>query len=114
MSKRSLDVSELYSPCISEYLTHFVVLGTKGTSNSTTRSKRHRLATHSSRVQFIKIDVDESPEVSQEFGVEAMPTFVLVKRVKEVDRVVGAKIDELEKKVAKHREAFHYLSMILL
>ncbi|GMP80632.1 hypothetical protein CsSME_00035653 [Camellia sinensis var. sinensis] len=31
--------------------------------------------------------------------VEAMPTFVLLKQGKEVDRVVGAKKDELEKKV---------------
>jgi thioredoxin 1 len=35
--------------------------------------------------------------------VQAMPTFVLVKNGKEVDRVVGAKKDELEKKIEKHR-----------
>ncbi|KAJ8772113.1 hypothetical protein K2173_027290 [Erythroxylum novogranatense] len=50
-------------------------------------------------VQFTKIDVDKLPEVAQEFGVQAMPTFVLVKRGKEVDRVVGAKKDELEKRL---------------
>lgn len=32
-----------------------------------------------------------------------MPTFVLVKNGKEVDRVVGAKKDELEKKIEKHK-----------
>ncbi|CAN1322304.1 Thioredoxin H2 [Linum perenne] len=52
-------------------------------------------------VSFAKIDVDELPE----FGVQAMPTFVLLKKGKEVDRVVGAKQDELEKKVAKYRSA---------
>lgn len=41
--------------------------------------------------------------MSQEFGVQAMPTFVLLKNGKEVDRVVGAKKDELEKKVDKYR-----------
>ncbi|XP_050225582.1 thioredoxin H2-like [Mercurialis annua] len=54
-------------------------------------------------VSFAKIDVDELPSVSQEFGVQAMPTFVLVKRGKEVDRVVGAKKDELIKKIVKNR-----------
>jgi len=41
--------------------------------------------------------------VSQEFGVQAMPTFVLLKQGKEVDRVVGARKEELEKKIARHR-----------
>ncbi|XP_058185366.1 thioredoxin H2-like [Rhododendron vialii] len=54
-------------------------------------------------VEFIKIDVDELSNVAQEFGVQAMPTFVLLKQGKEVDRVVGAMKDELEKKVEKHR-----------
>lgn len=35
--------------------------------------------------------------------MQAMPTFVLLKNGKEVDRVVGAKKDELEKKVDKYR-----------
>ena len=35
--------------------------------------------------------------------MQAMPTFVLVKDGKEVDRVVGAKKDELEKKIEKHK-----------
>ncbi|KAK3038583.1 hypothetical protein RJ639_027246 [Escallonia herrerae] len=54
-------------------------------------------------VEFIKIDVDELPDVTREFRVEAMPTFLLIKRGKEVDRVVGAKKDELQKKIEKHR-----------
>ncbi|KAK8586873.1 hypothetical protein V6N13_085892 [Hibiscus sabdariffa] len=54
-------------------------------------------------VEFVKLDVDELPDVAQEFGVQAMPTFVLLKNGKEVDRVVGAQKNELEKKVDKHR-----------
>lgn len=34
-----------------------------------------------------------------------MPTFVLFKQGKEVERVVGSKKDELENKIIKHREA---------
>ncbi|KAG8366840.1 hypothetical protein BUALT_Bualt16G0009700 [Buddleja alternifolia] len=56
-------------------------------------------------VDFVKIDVDELSDVSREFGVQAMPTFVLLKQGKEVERVVGAKKDELEKKILKLREA---------
>lgn len=56
-------------------------------------------------VEFVKLDVDEVSDVAQEFGVQAMPTFLLLKQGKEVDRVVGAKPDELEKKILKHREA---------
>lgn len=56
-------------------------------------------------VDFAKIDVDELADVAREFGVQAMPTFVLLKQGKEVARVVGAKKDELEKKILSHREA---------
>ena len=61
------------------------------------------LADKFSDVEFAKIDVDELSDVAQEFSVQAMPTFVLVKKGKEVDRIVGAKKDELERKVEKDR-----------
>jgi thioredoxin 1 len=38
-------------------------------------------------------------EVARTWKVEAMPTFVLVKDGKEVSRVIGAKKDELERKI---------------
>ncbi|XP_041008385.1 thioredoxin H2-like [Juglans microcarpa x Juglans regia] len=62
----------------------------------------HAIASTYTDVDFAKIDVDELPDVAQEFNVQAMPTFVLVKKGKEVDRVVGAKKDELQKKIEKH------------
>ncbi|KAI9170095.1 hypothetical protein LWI28_022504 [Acer negundo] len=54
-------------------------------------------------VEFIKIDVDKFKEIAKQFGIEAMPTFILVKKGKEVDRLVGAKKDDLQKKIEKHR-----------
>ncbi|XP_043704145.1 thioredoxin-2-like [Telopea speciosissima] len=54
-------------------------------------------------VEFVKIDVDELKDVAKEFGVQAMPTFILMKQGKEVDKVVGADKDELQKKILKHR-----------
>ncbi|KAI3861629.1 hypothetical protein MKW98_000581 [Papaver atlanticum] len=53
-------------------------------------------------VLFLKVDVDELRTVSEEWNVEAMPTFVFLKDGKEVDRVVGAKKDELQNTIAKH------------
>ncbi|XP_018446242.2 thioredoxin H2, partial [Raphanus sativus] len=50
-------------------------------------------------VEFVKLDVDELPDVAKEFNVTGMPTFVLVKNGKEIERIVGARKDELEKKV---------------
>ncbi|MED6155614.1 hypothetical protein PIB30_006787 [Stylosanthes scabra] len=55
-------------------------------------------------VDFIKLDVDELMGVAQEFQVQAMPTFVLVKKGKIVDKVVGARKEELQKLIEKHRK----------
>ncbi|KAE8713523.1 Thioredoxin H2 [Hibiscus syriacus] len=54
-------------------------------------------------VEFLKIDVDTLPDVAGELKVDAMPTFVLVKKGKEVCRLVGARKTELQKLIEKHR-----------
>ena len=46
----------------------------------------------------------EKQVIAKEFGIEAMPTFILIKKGKEVDRLVGAKKDDLQKKIEKHRK----------
>ncbi|KVI06527.1 thioredoxin H-type 1-like [Cynara cardunculus var. scolymus] len=55
-------------------------------------------------VVFLKVDVDEVESVAQEYSVEAMPTFILFKSGKPVDKVVGAKKDELLSRIVKHSE----------
>ncbi|KAI7200875.1 hypothetical protein KC352_g19527, partial [Hortaea werneckii] len=42
------------------------------------------------------IDVDDVPEVAQELGVRAMPTFFLFKNGEKVSEVVGANPKALE------------------
>ncbi len=53
-------------------------------------------------VTFLKVDVDELKTVAEEWGVEAMPTFLFLKEGKLVDKVVGAKKEELQLTIAKH------------
>lgn len=40
--------------------------------------------------RFYKLDVDEVPDVAQELGVRAMPTFLIFKDGEKVGEVVGA------------------------
>ncbi|GAB2214122.1 hypothetical protein Droror1_Dr00018460 [Drosera rotundifolia] len=58
-------------------------------------------------VDFVKIDVDELMDVAREFGVQVMPTFLLMKNGREVDKVVGAKKKDLRCKIERHRVS-HY------
>ncbi|OIT06355.1 PREDICTED: thioredoxin H-type 2 [Nicotiana attenuata] len=53
-------------------------------------------------VTFLKVDVDELKSVATDWAVEAMPTFMFLKEGKIVDKVVGAKKDELQQTIAKH------------
>ncbi|XP_057443612.1 thioredoxin H2-like [Lotus japonicus] len=54
-------------------------------------------------VEFIKIDVDVLMDVAQAFQVQAMPTFILIKKGKVVEKMVGAKKEELQKLIEKRR-----------
>lgn len=51
-------------------------------------------------VRFYKLDVDEVPDVAQELGVRAMPTFFVFKNGEKVQEVVGANKTALEVVVA--------------
>ncbi|XP_057449332.1 thioredoxin H1-like [Lotus japonicus] len=60
------------------------------------------LAKKYTNVIFLKVDVDELKSVAQDWAVEAMPTFMFVKEGSIVDKVVGAKKEELQQKIEKH------------
>ncbi|MCO5571208.1 hypothetical protein L7F22_024943 [Adiantum nelumboides] len=55
---------------------------------------------------FLKIDVDEMQDISAQWNVQAMPTFIIIKDSKERDRVVGANKEELEKRLTFHVQNF--------
>ncbi|KAJ4301576.1 thioredoxin trx1 [Kalmusia sp. IMI 367209] len=46
--------------------------------------------------RFYKLDVDDVPDVAQELGIRAMPTFLLFKNGDKVAEVVGANPKALE------------------
>ena len=41
------------------------------------------------KVNIVKLDIDESLETAKQFGVMSVPTMVIFKDGKEVDRIVG-------------------------
>ncbi|KAH7370342.1 thioredoxin-like protein [Rhexocercosporidium sp. MPI-PUGE-AT-0058] len=45
---------------------------------------------------FVKLDVDEVPDVAQELGIRAMPTFLIFKDGEKVKEVVGANPNALK------------------
>ncbi|KAJ3698830.1 hypothetical protein LUZ61_002535 [Rhynchospora tenuis] len=50
-------------------------------------------------VLFLKVDVDELSKVAHDWEVEAMPTFVFMKEGTILDKIVGAKKEEIQKKI---------------
>ncbi|OTA93722.1 hypothetical protein M434DRAFT_395397 [Hypoxylon sp. CO27-5] len=65
------------------------------------------LAKHSNDEQFkeiffAKIDVDDLPELAQELGITAMPTFLLFKDGEQADKLVGANPNTLVEILKKH------------
>ncbi|KAK6739990.1 hypothetical protein RB195_008453 [Necator americanus] len=51
---------------------------------------------------FVKVNVDNSPDISQYYGIRAMPTFVLIKEGQEMERIQGANPQALEAAINKY------------
>ncbi|KAF1990786.1 thioredoxin-domain-containing protein [Aulographum hederae CBS 113979] len=54
--------------------------------------------------RFYKLDVDEVPDVAQELGIRAMPTFIVFKDGEKSKEVVGANPKALEAAIKDHVE----------
>ncbi|OAL03829.1 thioredoxin-domain-containing protein [Phaeosphaeriaceae sp. SRC1lsM3a] len=55
--------------------------------------------------RFYKLDIDEVPDVAQELGIRAMPTFVFFKNGEKVGEVVGANPKAIEAGIQEHNKA---------
>ncbi|KAI8094577.1 thioredoxin-like protein [Thamnidium elegans] len=53
-------------------------------------------------LQFLKIEAEEYPDISESFEISAVPTFIILKGGKIADQIEGAKAAELTNAVAKH------------
>jgi len=51
---------------------------------------------------FIKVDVDDVPDVAEKLGIRAMPTFLVFENGQEVKKVVGADPTKLEAAIQAH------------
>jgi thioredoxin-like negative regulator of GroEL len=57
------------------------------------------------RVRVMRVDVGEQPELAERFRVDSVPTLVLVKRKRAVDRIAGrASAPAIEAMLARHLE----------
>lgn len=56
-------------------------------------------------VKFLRLNVDENPSIAYEYGIRGIPTLVLFKDGKPVDRIVGlTSRKELSEKITRIKE----------
>ncbi|KYP82049.1 thioredoxin family protein [Ferroacidibacillus organovorans] len=49
-----------------------------------------KIAGEDATVDYYYVDVDQSPELAMKFGVQSIPTMILIKDGKEAGRKIGA------------------------
>lgn len=64
----------------------------------------HRFSEDFPTAKFVKLDVDEVPDVAQELSIRAMPTFVIFKDGEIAQTIVGANPKALLAAIETHAE----------
>jgi thioredoxin 1 len=58
---------------------------------------------YAGRVTVAKLNVDENPETAMRFNVMSIPTLLIMKNGKEVDRIIGAvPMHLIEERLRRH------------
>lgn len=53
-------------------------------------------------ISFAKVNIDKSKDLALQFGIEVVPTLLIFRKGKLIDRIIGAMpFEELEKKLKK-------------
>jgi thioredoxin 2 len=57
------------------------------------------------KAQFLKVNTEEQPQLGAQFGIQSIPTMVIFKGGREVDRVSGAlSAQRIQNWVAQHQD----------
>jgi len=55
------------------------------------------------KAQFLKVNTEEQPQLGSQYGIRSIPTMVLFKGGKEIDRVSGAlSAEQIKQWVARY------------
>lgn len=54
-------------------------------------------------VIFLKVDVDENEEITQEYEIACMPTFLFIKNKTKLDEISGANEESIKEMLDKHK-----------
>ncbi|KAF9580226.1 Glutaredoxin 3 [Lunasporangiospora selenospora] len=63
------------------------------------------LAAKHSSIRFLQIEAEKFPDISEQFEIAAVPSFVIVKEGNAIDRVEGANAPELTRTIAKYSKS---------
>ncbi|KAF8820311.1 thioredoxin-like protein TLP1 [Cardiosporidium cionae] len=62
-----------------------------------------KLSNEEHDVEFLFVDIDDQSYLAQQAGIENVPTFVLMKKGKTVDKIIGANADKLRSSMQKYK-----------
>ncbi|XP_078050441.1 thioredoxin-T [Augochlora pura] len=65
--------------------------------------KLQELSEEMKDVIFLKVDVDEFPELAAEYDINSMPTFIFIKGGKVLETFSGANYEKLKLVLQKHK-----------
>ncbi len=64
----------------------------------------HLSKVNKDNIKFCLVDVNDNPEIKEEYGIEKIPTFIFIKNGELVDKYVGHNLDEIKNTLNKHKD----------